>query len=125
MKDKEIEEMAKDFTETRARGYKIENGKLVFFSNMLDGYRHEYKDLQEICEEMNGMLEKHDSYMTQIDFWKSEAGVYRLWKDKLVEQYLDARKKTAKEILQEVGKACGDYQWFKNLCKEFGVEVEV
>lgn len=35
-----------------------------------------------------------------------------------------ARKETAKEILQEVGKVCGDYQWFKNLCKQYGVEVE-
>lgn len=36
----------------------------------------------------------------------------------------EARKETAKEILREVGKVCGDYQWFKNLCKQFGVEVE-
>ena len=36
----------------------------------------------------------------------------------------DGRKETAKEILQEVGKVCGDYQWFKNLCKQFGVEVQ-
>lgn len=35
-----------------------------------------------------------------------------------------ARKETAKEILREVAKACGDYQWFKNLCEQFGVEVE-
>ena len=34
------------------------------------------------------------------------------------------RKETAKEILREVGKVCGDYQWFKNLCKQYGVEVE-
>lgn len=36
----------------------------------------------------------------------------------------DTRKETAKEILQEVGKVCGDYQWFKNLCKKYGVEVD-
>lgn len=34
------------------------------------------------------------------------------------------RKQTAKEILQEVRKVCGDYQWFKNLCKQYGVEVD-
>ena len=33
-------------------------------------------------------------------------------------------KETAREILKEVGKTCGDYQWFKNLCKQYGVEVE-
>ena len=35
-----------------------------------------------------------------------------------------ARKETAREILSKVGKVCGDYQWFKNLRKEYGVEVE-
>lgn len=34
------------------------------------------------------------------------------------------RKETAKEILQEVRKVCGDYQWFKNLCEKYGVEVQ-
>lgn len=34
------------------------------------------------------------------------------------------RKETAREILDKVGKVCGDYQWFKNLRKEYGVEVE-
>ena len=37
---------------------------------------------------------------------------------------LQTRKETAKEILQKVGKVCGDYQWFKNLCKQYGVEVD-
>ena len=60
----------KDLTETRARGFKVENGKIIYFSNMLDGYRHEFEDLNEVCEEMNGMLEQYDSNIEQIEFWK-------------------------------------------------------
>ena len=63
----------KDLFETKARGYKVENGKLVFFSNMLDGYRHEYKDLQEICEEMNGLLKKYDGYEERLVFLEGKA----------------------------------------------------
>ena len=62
----------KDLTETKAQGYKVENGKLVYFSNMLNGYKHQYKDLQEICEEMNGFLKKFDSYEEQLIFWKGK-----------------------------------------------------
>ena len=63
----------KDLTETRAQGYKVENGKLIYFSNMLDGYKHEYKDLKEICEEMNGLLKRFNSYEEQLSFWKYKA----------------------------------------------------
>lgn len=47
----------------------------------------------------------------------------------LVKELLDTvsekvRKETAREILKEVSKTCGDYQWFKNLCKQYDVEVE-
>lgn len=69
MKDKE-NQIEKDLYETKAQGFKVENGKLVYFSNILDGYRHEYKDLQEVCEEMNSMLKSFDSYQDQIAFWK-------------------------------------------------------
>lgn len=31
-------------------------------------------------------------------------------------------KETAKKILKEVAKTSGDYQWFKNLCKQYGVK---
>ncbi len=34
----------------------------------------------------------------------------------------EIRKETAREILNEVGRVCGDYQWFKNLCKQYGLK---
>ena len=102
MKDKEmIEEIVKDITETKAQGFKVENGKLVYFSNMLDGYRREFKDLQEICEEMNGMLNKFNSLMEQVEFWQCEAKTYKQWKGKLIEQIRESRKETVEKIYRE------------------------
>jgi hypothetical protein len=41
---------------TAASGYKVENGKVVFYTNMLAGYRHEYKTLDEVVDALNAML---------------------------------------------------------------------
>lgn len=41
-----------------------------------------------------------------------------------IEEREKERKETAEKILKEVAKTCGDYQWFKNLCKQFGVEIK-
>lgn len=50
------------------------------------------------------------------------------------EKFEEVRKETAKEILAYVGNLyedgddlfqMKDYQWYKNLCKKYGVEVEV
>ncbi len=43
---------------TGASGYKIENGKVVFFTNMLNGYRYEYKDLDEVVKTLNELLQE-------------------------------------------------------------------
>lgn len=42
---------------TATSGFKIENGKVVFYTNILNGYRHEYKDLVEVVKELNLMLQ--------------------------------------------------------------------
>ena len=62
LKDKtaEIERLEKLQNPTGAGGYKVENGKVVFYSDMLNGYRHEYKDLNEIVKELN--LYMHTDY---------------------------------------------------------------
>lgn len=122
----------KDLMETEAQGFKVENGKLVYFSNMLDGYRHEFKGLQEICEEINGMMKKNDSYMAQIEFWKVEAQTYKLWKDKLVEELKQSSKETAEEIFKELYTEANSniseivelttFQ-IKQLAKQYGVEI--
>ena len=56
----EIERLQKLQKPTGAGGFKVENGKVVFYSDMLNGYRHEYKDLDEIVKELN--LYMHTDY---------------------------------------------------------------
>ena len=56
----EIERLHKLQKPTGAGGFKIENGKVIFYSNMLNGYRHEYKDIEEIVKELN--LYMHTGY---------------------------------------------------------------
>ena len=118
----------KDLMETEAQGFKVENGKLVYFSNMLDGYRHEFKDLQEICEEINGMMKKNDSYMAQIEFWKVEAQTYKLWKDKLVEELKQSRKETVEKLIKFVSEHCDIetiiWQLDEFVAKSLGVEIK-
>lgn len=43
---------------TGASGYKIENGKVVFFTNMLGGYREEKENLEEVVKTLNELLQE-------------------------------------------------------------------
>lgn len=52
----EIERLQKKQKPSAASGYKVENGKVVFFTNMLNGYRHEYENLDEVVKTLNVML---------------------------------------------------------------------
>ena len=56
----EIERLQKLQNPTGAGGFKVENGKVVYYSDVLNGYRHEYKDLDEIVKELN--LYMHTDY---------------------------------------------------------------
>ena len=92
--NKEIKEMA--------NGYYIENNKIVYFSNMLDGYKDE-KSLQEVCNELNNFVKIFDSYCAKIDFLEN--------KKKELEKQLDVkcdkcierdRKQALKEFADEL-----------------------
>lgn len=54
---KENERLYKIQEPTDTSGFKIENGKAVFYTNILNGYRHEYKDLDELVKELNLLLQ--------------------------------------------------------------------
>ena len=54
----EIEKFKSRQKPTGASGYKIENGKVVFFTNMLGGYRYEHKDLEETVKTLNELLQE-------------------------------------------------------------------
>ena len=56
----EIERFKNRQKPTAASGYKIENGKVVFFTNMLGGCRIEKENLEEVVETLNELL--HEAY---------------------------------------------------------------
>lgn len=44
-----------------ARGFVVKDGKILYVTNILDGYRHEFKDIYEICAELNNSMKRIDS----------------------------------------------------------------
>ena len=54
----EVERFKKRQKPTKTSGYKIENGKVVFFVNILNDYRYEYKDLEEVVKTLNELLKE-------------------------------------------------------------------
>ena len=88
----EIERLQKLQKPTKTSGFIIQNGKVVFYSNMLNGYRHEYKDLDEVVKELNLMLQscyKCDEvvshYKGNLKIAKSEA--YREFAGRFKQKY--------------------------------------
>lgn len=45
------------------RGFVVKDGKLMYVTNILDGCRHEFKDIYEICDELNNNMKKIDRLM--------------------------------------------------------------
>ena len=54
----EIERLTKRQKPTVASGYKVENGKIVFFTTMLGGCRNEYENLDEVAKTLNELLQE-------------------------------------------------------------------
>ena len=84
----EIERLQKLQKPTKTSGFKIELGKVVFYTHILNGYRHEYANLDEVVKELNLMLQQHYSkdvivahYKSKLQTAKSEA--YKDFAEKL------------------------------------------
>ncbi len=45
------------------RGFVVKDGKILYVTNILDGYRHEFKYIHEICDELNNNMKKIDRLM--------------------------------------------------------------
>ena len=73
-----------------ARGFIVKDGKLMYVTNILDGYRHEFKDIYEICDELNLMMKQLDSLTELTDYLKA--------------MNKEIRDNTAKEILSQLAK---------------------
>ena len=98
---------------TETGGFRIENGKVVFCSDMLNGYRHEYKDLDEIVKELNlymhtdyKNIELISHYKYKAQTAKSEA--YKEFADEIFELFPADKpntvisRVTVKHILKEL-----------------------
>lgn len=42
------------------REFVVKDGKILYVTNILDGCRHEFKDIHEICDELNNNMKKID-----------------------------------------------------------------
>lgn len=45
------------------RGFVVKDGKIMYVTNILDGCRHEFKDIHEICAELNNSMKEIDRLM--------------------------------------------------------------
>lgn len=45
------------------RGFVVKDGKLMYVTNILDGCKHEFKDIYEICDELNNDMKEIDRLM--------------------------------------------------------------
>lgn len=68
-----IEKTIKLAKREKAIGYEVKNGKLYYFSNLLEGFECEFKDLQEVCEMANHYLEEFYGLDQRLTFWKGKA----------------------------------------------------
>ena len=69
----EVERLQKLQKPTGAGGFKIENGKVIFYSDMLNGYRHEFRDLDEIVKELNLYMQTDYKNIELISHYKHKA----------------------------------------------------
>ena len=103
----EIEKFTKRQKPTGASGYKIENGKVVFFTNMLGGCRYEYENLDEVVKTLNELLQECYS--------KDEIAFALKCK---TEDLKTAKSEAIKEFAERL-KAKGDrYAWVVGISKD-------
>lgn len=97
-----------------ARGFVVKDGKLMYVTNILDGYRHEFKDIYEIRDELNNSMKKIDSLTELSDYLKA--------------MNKEIRDNTAQEILSQLAKMVNREttltEDIEELAEKWGVEVK-
>ena len=104
----EIERLQKLQNPTGAGGFKVENGKVVYYSDVLNGYRHEYKDLYEIVKELNLYMQTDYKNLELISHYQhkaqtAKAEAIKEFAEKLKEYYPSIDRGidyTAEEVLK-------------------------
>lgn len=92
-----IEKIIKLAKMEKAIGYEVKNGKLYYFSNILEGLEYEFKDLQEICNALNHYNEEFWGLDQRLAFWQGKAEETRK----------ETAEKFAERLKNEVLNFCG------------------
>ena len=92
----EIERLHKLQKPTEASGYKIENGKVVFYTNMLNGYRHEYANLDEVAKDLNLMLQNGYTSDEVISHYKSKL---QTAKSEAIKEFAEMYERVIEQLL--------------------------
>lgn len=78
------------------RGFVVKDGKILYVTNILDGCRHEFKDIHEICAELNNSMKEIDRLMEL--------------NDNLRFQLDECKKSTAKKFAEKLKDKCKVYE---------------
>ena len=113
----EIEKFTKRQKPTGASGYKIENGKVVFFTNMLGGCRHEYENLDEVVKTLNELLQECYSKDEIAFALKCKTEDLKTAKSEAIKEFAERLKEKATSTFYEEHKYV-DTEDIDNLVKE-------
>ena len=77
------------------RGFIVKDGKIMYVTNILNGCRQEFKDIHEICDELNNSMKEIDRLMEQNNYLRF--------------QLEECKKLTVKEFAEKLKKKLFDF----------------
>lgn len=75
----------------------VKDGNILYGTNILDGYRHEFKDIHEICDELNNNMKKIDKLMELNNHLRFQLGELKAEDNSLrrVDEFAECRNCSA------------------------------
>lgn len=83
-----------------ARGFVVKDGKILYVTNILDGYRHEFKDIYEICDELNNDMKEIDRLMESNNYLRFQLGELKA-ENNIKRQAVKEFAEKLKEVIHE------------------------
>lgn len=111
----EVERFKKRQKPTKTSGYKIENGKVVFFVNILNDYRYEYKDLEEVVKTLNELLKEAYSKDEIAFALKCKTEDLKTAKSEAVKEFAEL---TIKDICEQVNAPTPSESYIVEKCNQ-------
>ena len=82
------------------RGFVVKDGKLMYVTNILDGCRHELKDIYEICDELNNNMKEIDRLMELNNYLRFQLGELKA-ENNIKRQAVKEFAEKLKEVIHE------------------------